>query len=72
MNVISILLGCFAAIFMFVGFIPLLGWLNWVALFFAAFGAILGALSKKRAGLIICVIVIVVGGLRLFIGGGFI
>ena len=72
MNVISIIMGLLAAVFMFVGFIPLLGWLNWGALFIAGIGAILGALAQKRAGLIICVVVIIIGGLRLMMGGGII
>jgi hypothetical protein len=72
MNILSIILGLLAAVFMFVGFIPLLGWLNWGALFVAAVGAIFGALSRQKAGLTICVVVIVIGGLRLFIGGGII
>lgn len=70
MNVISIIMGLLAAVFMFPGFIPLLGWLNWGALFVAGIGAIIGALAEKKTGLIICVVVIVIGGLRLMIGGG--
>lgn len=72
MNVISIIMGLLAAVFMFPGFIPFLGWLNWGALFIAGIGAIMGALAEKKAGLVICVVVIVIGGLRLMLGGGFI
>jgi len=72
MNLISILIGLVNAVIMFVGFVPLLGWLNWISVFGAAVGAIVGAFSKKKTGLVINVVVIVVGALRLIVGGGFV
>ncbi len=72
MNIISILLGLMASPIVFLGMIPLLGWMNWLMLPIALLGAIIGAFAKNKAGLIINVIVLVVGGLRLLIGGGLI
>jgi hypothetical protein len=67
-------------VLMLVGLIPLLGWLNWVTIPFAAIGAIIAAVgllitsSGKRgraaAGLVLNGIVIVVAVTRLSMGGG--
>jgi len=70
LNFFSILLGLVSCLVMLIGIIPLLGWLNWLMMGFATFGVILGALSDKRSGLIINVVAIVIGGLRLLLGGG--
>lgn len=73
MNVASIVLGVIAALFLMLGFIPLLGWTNWFLTVPAALlGLILGALSRQRGGLILCVVVLVLAALRLFVGGGII
>lgn len=72
MNLISIVIGLIGAVFMFVGIIPLLGWLNWIALAACGLGGILGAFAEKKTGLIINIIVIAIAILRLAIGGGFV
>lgn len=72
-----------AGVLMLVGLVPLLGWLNWFALFFAAAAMGLGVLSRKpeRAGepprgaagafaIVIALGVMLVALLRLAIGGG--
>jgi hypothetical protein len=70
MNAISIVIGVLCAPIMFVGLIPLLGWMQWIMLPGAALGAILGAFARNKAGLMINLIVLGVGMFRLFMGGG--
>ncbi len=71
MQTVSVLLGIFAAIFMVLGLIPFLGWLNWLVLPCCVIGIIFGAFGQgKRPGLTINVAVATVAGLRLLLGGG--
>ena len=82
MGVISILWGIVALIWMMLSLIPLLGWANWLMIPFAAVGAIIAAIGmaftrkenrgRARTGLILNVVAIVVGAIRLSIGGGLI
>ena len=70
LNLFSILAGLLAAILAFVGLIPLLGWVNWLMLPVAFIGLILGFLSGSNFGRNLNIIILIVGGLRLFLGGG--
>ena len=80
MGVISLLWGVLALLWMIPALIPLLGWGNWFLIPFAAVGAVIAALGilfthpSKRgrawAGLVLNGIVVVVGILRLGLGGG--
>jgi hypothetical protein len=82
MGLISLLWGIFAMIWMVLALIPLLGWGNWFLIPFAAVGAIIGAIGvlftssaktgRAKTGLLLNGIVIVVGIIRLSIGGGII
>ena len=82
MGLISLLWGIFAMIWMVLALIPLLGWGNWFLIPFAALGAIIGAIGvlftssartgRAKTGLLLNGIVIVVGIVRLGIGGGII
>lgn len=72
LNILSILAGLLAAILAFVGLIPLLGWVNWFMLPVAFVGLILGVLSDGNLGRNLNIIVLIVGGLRLMLGGGII
>lgn len=70
-NVVAILIGLVALVSAAVAFIPLLGWANWFILPLAVVGAGIGQLSaSSKAGRNLCIFVIIVGALRLMLGGG--
>jgi hypothetical protein len=80
MGLISVLWGIVAMGFMILALIPLLGAANWLVIPFATVGAIVAAIGvliaspgkrgRAKAGLALNGIVIVVGIVRLGIGGG--
>ena len=80
MGLISLLWGMFAMLWMVIALIPLLGWGNWFLIPFAAVGAIIAAIGiavtrsenrgRAKAGLVLNGIVIIVGVVRLMLGGG--
>jgi hypothetical protein len=70
MNVISVIIGIVALIVALVGFIPLLGWLNWFVIPGAVVGLVLGLLSKKTSGRNINIVVLALAIIRLALGGG--
>jgi hypothetical protein len=70
MNVISVIIGLMALIIALVGFIPLLGWLNWFAIPGAVVGLVLGLMSKKTGGRNINIVVLALAIIRLALGGG--
>lgn len=70
LNVISILIGFFAALFAFIGLLPLLGWLNWFMLPVAFLGLIIGLLSASNGGRNFNMVIIILGMVRLWLGGG--
>jgi hypothetical protein len=72
LNILSILIGCFALLFAIPAFIPLLGWANWLIMPIAVVGLALGALSDRNAGRNLNIVVLVVGVVRLWLGGGII
>lgn len=72
MNVFSIVIGLVALIIALVGFIPLLGWLNWFAIPIAVVGLVLGLMSHQTSGRNINIVVLVLAMIRLALGGGFI
>ena len=82
MGVISLVWGVVALLWMLLAFIPLLGWGNWFMIPFAVVGAIIAAIGllftrsenrgRAKTGLILNGIAIVVGVIRLGLGGGFI
>ena len=71
-NILSILVGLVAFVIALVGLVPLLGWLNWLALPMAIVGTALGLLSDSKSGRNLNLLVLIFGGFRLFLGGGFI
>ena len=80
MGLISVIWGIVALLWMIVAFIPLLGWGNWFMIPFAVLGAIIAAIGialttpekrgRAKAGLVLNGVAIVVGMLRLSLGGG--
>ena len=80
MGVISLIWGIVALLWMLLAFIPLLGWGNWFMIPFAVVGAIIAAIglvlagpagrSRAKAGLLLNAVAIVVGAIRLLLGGG--
>ncbi len=82
MGMISLLWGIVAMIWMIIALIPFLGWGNWFLIPFAAIGAVIAAIGvalsrsgnrgRAKTGLVLNGIVIVVGIVRLGIGGGII
>ena len=71
-NIIAFLLGLVALVLAIVGFIPLLGWLNWFTIIIAGVGAVFGMASSSNSGRNFCFVVMAICAFRLFIGGGII
>lgn len=70
MNVLSIIIGFMALSIALVGFIPLLGWLNWFVIPGAVVGLVLGLMSKATTGRNINIVVLALAIIRLALGGG--
>ncbi|HVI24858.1 MAG TPA: hypothetical protein VM576_01495 [Xanthomonadaceae bacterium] len=80
MGLISLLWGIVAMLWMVLALVPLLGWMNWFLIAFAAVGAVLAAIGvaltgtgkrgRAKTGLVLNGIVIVVAVARLLLGGG--
>ena len=70
LNIVSLIIGVVALICTAVAFIPLLGWANWLILPLAVIGAGIGAMSRSTSGRNLNLVVIVIGVLRLMLGGG--
>ena len=70
LNFVSITIGVVALIFVAIAFLPFLGWANWFVIPMALVGLGLGVLSKRKSGRNLNIAVIVVGVLRLMLGGG--
>ena len=80
MGLISLLWGIVSICWMVLAFIPLLGWGNWFLIPFASIGALIAAVGialtspgnrgRAKAGLVLNGIAILVGVMRLHLGGG--
>ena len=70
LNIVSLIIGLIAVLLAIPAFIPFLGIINWLVLPVAFIGLVVGVLSRKRAGLQLNLIVLVVAALRLMLGGG--
>lgn len=69
-NTLSLLIGLVGLILVAIAFIPFLGWANWLILPLAIIGLGIGATSDKVAGRNLNLVVIAIGLIRLFLGGG--
>ena len=70
LNIGSLVIGVIALVLAVFAFIPLLGWANWVIIPIAVIGLALGAMSSSNVGRNLNIVVIVIGVLRLMLGGG--
>ena len=69
-NIVSLIIGAVALVCAMIAFLPLLGWLNWLIIPLALIGAGVGVISKSNSGRNLNLFVIVVGIVRLMLGGG--
>jgi len=69
-NLVSIIIGIVALIFAAIAFLPFLGWANWLVIPLAIIGAAIGFMSRGSAGRNLNIFVIIVGVVRLMLGGG--
>jgi hypothetical protein len=70
LNLASLIIGFVALVLAVVAFLPLLGWANWLIVPLAIIGAVVGMLSRGTAGRNLNLFVIVIGVVRLILGGG--
>ena len=70
LNFVSLIIGIIALVCAAIAFIPLLGWLNWLIIPLALIGAGVGQISESSNGRNLNLFVIVVGIVRLMLGGG--
>lgn len=71
-NILSLIIGAIALVGAVIGFIPLLGWLNWFVAPIALIGAAVGIASRQQAGRNLNLFVLFVCVVRLMLGGGII
>jgi hypothetical protein len=69
-NIVSLIIGAVALVCAMIAFLPLLGWLNWLIIPLALIGAGVGVVSSSNSGRNLNLFVIVVGIVRLMLGGG--
>lgn len=69
-NLVSLIIGAVALVFALIAFLPLLGWANWLIVPLAIIGAAVGMLSGGTAGRNLNLFVILIGVVRLMLGGG--
>lgn len=72
LNILSLLVGVVALILGVFAFFPFLGWAYWLIVPLALVGLALGQLSSSRSGRNLNLVVIVIGIVRLSLGGGII
>jgi hypothetical protein len=70
LNLVSLLIGALSLLLAIVAFFPFLGWANWLIVPLAMVGALLGFLSRSTSGRNLNLVVIVIGIVRLSLGGG--
>lgn len=69
-NLVSIIIGLVALLVAAIAFLPFLGWVNWLVIPLAIIGAAVGFMSRGSAGRNLNIFVIIVGVIRLMLGGG--
>jgi hypothetical protein len=69
-NLVSLVIGVIGLVLAAIAFLPLLGWANWLIIPLAVIGAGIGQMSAGKGGRNLNLFVILVGVIRLSIGGG--
>ena len=64
------LFGIIGGIIVFIGFFPVLGWLNWIGVPFGIIGLFMSIIAGNQSARNLNIAVIVIGIIRLLIGGG--
>jgi hypothetical protein len=70
LNFVSLIIGIIALVCAAVAFIPFLGWANWLIIPLAIIGAAVGVISRSTSGRNLNLFVILIGVIRLMLGGG--
>ena len=70
LNLISIVFGGVSLILVALAFLPLLGWANWLILPLPILGALIGVFSRGSLGRNLNLAALVIGIVRLSLGGG--
>ena len=70
LNIISLLIGLVALVLVAIAILPIIAIANWIIVPIAVVGAGIGQLSSNKAGRNLNLFVVVVGVIRLVIGGG--
>lgn len=70
MKIILGIIGFVCLIGMLLAFLPLLGWLNWLVVPFAIIGLVIGYVLNFESSKKIFITTIIVGVIRLILGGG--
>lgn len=70
LNIVSLLIGAVALVLAVIAFLPLLGWANWFIIPLALIGAGIGTMSQAKTGRNLNLFVVLVGIVRLMLGGG--
>ena len=70
LNIVSLVIGAVSLFFAVFAFLPFLGWANWLIIPMALVGLAIGAVSGRKSGRNLNLVVIGVGVLRLMLGGG--
>jgi len=69
-NLASLIIGFVALILAVIAFFPLLGWANWLIIPLALIGAGVGMVSRGTSGRNLNLFVVMIGVIRLSLGGG--
>ena len=72
LNLLSLIIGAVALALGVLAFFPLLGWAYWLIVPIALVGVGLGVVSGRKSGRNLNLVVVVVGVIRLMLGGGII
>ena len=70
LNLISILFGGVSLILVALAFLPFLGWANWLILPLPVIGALVGFAARGTLGRNLNIAALVIGIIRLSLGGG--